>query len=61
MDVRDHRAERHVVAVVPVDAVQTRGTACLVVGLRLDDEPETRLGGPRGRTSALVLGASQGE
>jgi hypothetical protein len=59
VDVGDDARKRDLVAVVAIDAVQTRRSTRDVVGLRLDDESEPRLRGTSGRTFALVLGARQ--
>jgi hypothetical protein len=46
--------ELDVVAVVSIDSMQARGSARLVVGLRVDDEAQARVDGSRWRIAVLV-------
>jgi hypothetical protein len=61
MDVRDDALERHIVAEVAVDTVQACGPTGHVIGLLLDDEPESRRGRARGRGLALALPAREAQ
>jgi len=53
---RDLR-ERDVIAIVPIDPVQARGSARLVVGLRVDHETQAGVDGPGGSIAVLAASA----